>query len=130
MKVALEKTLKKKTHAAVGQSPSLSKQKAATPPSLTRAPISQPATKPPPTVQQLLGMVQAFQEPPLPPAPQLARPASAVQEPLPIAAPQARMAPTFPQSLPMAPFQIFRMSIVVWQRNLKDGRQRNEPPPL
>ncbi len=93
-----EKMLKKKM-ATVGQSPSLSKQKAAAPSALTRAPISQPATKPTPAV---------FQESPPPPTPQLARPAPVAEELPPAVAPQARPAPTFPQSVPMAKFQTFQ----------------------
>ncbi len=79
---------KKKTPAAVG-------------------PISQPATKPLPTVQQQSGMAHAFQEPPPPPAPQLYGLAPAAQEPPPPAAPQVGLAPTFPQSPPSRPFQTF-----------------------
>ncbi len=99
---------KKRMPAAVAQSPLPSKQKAATLLSLTRAPISQPATKPLPTIQQRSGMAQAFQESPPPPAPQLVGPAPVTREPPPAVAPQVRPAPMFPQSALTAKFQTFQ----------------------
>ncbi len=94
-----ETTLKKKMKAAGGQTPSLSKQKAAAALALARAPISKPTMEQTPRV---------FQEPLPPPIPQLAGPVPVVQEPPPIAAPQVRPAPTFPQSPPTALFQTFQ----------------------
>ncbi len=80
----------KKMQAAVGQSPLLSKLKAAAPPPLARAPISKLATEPPP------------------PAPQLAGPAPSFQELPPIAAQQAGQEPTFPKSPLTRPIQSFQ----------------------
>ncbi len=92
----------------------MSKQKAAAPAVLTRAPIGQPKTKLLPTVQQQLGMAQAFQEP---------QPTPQVVEPLPVVAPQAEpvpvteeqppvavpwAGPAFLQSAPIAKFQTFQ----------------------
>ncbi len=85
-----ERKPKSKMQAAVGQSPSLSKPKAAALLPLARAPISKLATELPP------------------PAPQLAGPAPSFQEPPPIAAQQAGQAPTFPKLLLTRPIQSFQ----------------------
>ncbi len=109
-----ERTPKTKKKAAVGQSPSPSKQKTAAPAALTRAPISQLTKKTTPAV---------FQEPLPSPAPQLAgsvlvvqgsppvvvsqaEPAPVAEEQPPIAAQQA--GPSFLHSAPTAGFQTFQ----------------------
>ncbi len=96
-----------KKKAVVGQSPSPSKQKTAAPVQLTRAPISQPAKKPTPTVFQELQLQLAPQVVGLPPevAPQ-AEPVPIAEGQPPIAAQQAGLA--FPQSPPSRPFRPFR----------------------
>ncbi len=85
-----ERKLKKKMQAAVGQSPSPSKPKAAALLPLARAPISKLAMEAPP------------------PAPQLAGPALSFQELPPVTAQQAGQAPTFPRLLPSRPVQSFQ----------------------
>ncbi len=117
-----EKTKKK---AAGGQLPSLSKQTVAALAVLTRALISQPKTKPQPTVQQQLGMAQAFQEPQPQLTPQVVEPPPVVvlqAEPVPVAVEQPPVAaqqagPTFPHSALTAGFQTFQELTLVWRRS-------------
>ncbi len=99
-----------KKKAAVGQSPSLSKQRDAAPAQLTRVPISQRTS---PTVHEWLVSTMAFQVPQMQPAPQVAPPPPVVvphaelvpvtEVQPPAAAQQAGLA--FPHMPPSRPFQ-------------------------